>query len=137
MTVFSFASSLNKKDLLHDEGVIIYEGKFPHDANAKDEIERKDIILAKIISNQKILGTIESRNKNLEIHFCLDGKSKKIWEYKDYGAVSKITFDESKNLIRFYYTQGIIREKYYLIGFDVKSLKWKKVLIQKGQWYLW
>ncbi len=118
-----------------DNCLIVYEGCFPHDANMKDEIERKNSVIAVISSGNTRLGTVESRDKNLRlIYVSKEGKSKTLWNYVDYGCVDKITFDKSSHVVRLYYDQTLFREKYYVTEFYIDTFKKEKILIKKGEW---
>ena len=139
--IFSLIPSLcnagNDKQYI-DNGKVVFEGNFPIDQNKNDN-ERKDSVIAKILINEAVIGIIETRDNNLELAYCAQGKnSKTIWQYTDYFSVNKITFDTNKNIIRIYYNGTIlgVREKWYVNEFSVDTYELRRKLLRNGKWRL-
>ena len=124
---------------LIDDGVVLWQGLFPHDFNEQDQIERKDVVLVSIKNESEYIGSLESRNKNLKLVFVdPKGKETELWEYLEYGAVEKVTFSESEQILRIYYDRSImgIRDKNYAVVFHADSKKKKTFLLECGNWNL-
>jgi len=136
-TLPSYAGIFNKNDKPYmDNGEVIFKGNFPINQNEKDN-GRKDSVIANILINSEIVGTIETRNNNLKLVYCSDDKEcKTIWQYTDYYYVNKITFDANKNIIRIYYDGALFREKWYVNEFFINANRFKKRLLRKGKWKL-
>jgi hypothetical protein len=130
-----FAGIFNKKAPYKDNGKIVYEGNFPIDQNTKDD-ERKNVIIAHIKLNENIIGTIESRDNNLKLIYQTKKNKKTVWEYTDYYAVKKITFDDTNQFIRIYYDGALLREKWFVNEFNINTFELKKRLLRKGKWRL-
>jgi hypothetical protein len=122
-----------------DDGVVLWQGLFPHDFNERDQIERKNSILVSVEQDRTFFGNLETRNKNLNLVF-VDPKRKEtiLWKYVDYGAIEKITFSYKEKVLRIYYDRAIIgvRNKNYVIELDMNTMKKKTVLIKCGEWNL-
>jgi hypothetical protein len=119
-----------------DEGRTVWEGNFPHDANEEAPQNRSDIVLIPVVLHGTTIGTVESRKQNLRLVLKLsaDAKEITIWEYQDYGAVSKITIDEIKHSMIVYYDHTLIREKNYNTVVSLTDFKVRKYLINRGEW---
>lgn len=129
---------LERQVAVIDNGRPVWVGSFPHDANNKDPIKRSDCILTPVKLNGKTIGTIESRDHNLRLVLKRDANRKELtlWKYQDYGAVSKITVDETKRSLVVYYHYTLIRSKDYNTVVSLTDFSVHKYLINRGEWCL-
>lgn len=137
--VLYLSGYLEREFAVIDHGRIVWEGRFPHDANDKDEFNRSNTILTPVVINGEIIGTIESRDRNLRlvIKRNVDKKEFTVWKYQDYGIASKITLDEAKRSLIVYYDHTLMREKYYNTVVSLSDFQVKKYLVNRGPWRLW
>ncbi len=127
--IFEFPKSIT------DRGILVWEGCFPHDANTTSD--RNDHQLLTINSANATLGTIESREQNLELIFRTPaGDEHMLWRYADYGCVSKVTFDETTMIVRVYYDHTLFREKFYVSELSLHNMSTTQYLSHFGDWLL-
>ncbi len=127
---------LEREKTFVDHGQIVWTGHFPNDANEKDSQNRADTTIISVKVKGAVIGKIESRDKNLRLVFKPndDKKEVTIWKYADYGEVSKITVDESKNSLIVYFNHTLIRDKEYITQLSLIDFSAHKELVTRGKW---
>jgi hypothetical protein len=115
--------------------IVIFAGSFPHDANKADPDERLDVIIAEVKDfDGRVLGTVQSRDKNLKlVYVSEDGRSKIIWRYADYAHVFKMTFDAKKRTLRLYDEHTLLWTTHSVISFNIDSFKRKNKRVKFGK----
>ena len=122
-----------------DNGEVLFEGSFPNDANERDPLSRRDATVALVETHGEVIGTVESRNRNLELVFKTRTREDKfLYRVHDFEWVTKITFDSEESLLRMYYRTCPLglRNSYYVIEFNVRTFKVQTRLISRGDWIL-
>jgi len=129
---------LERQVTIVDHGKMVWEGSFPHGANAKDPQNRATEILTQVVLNGETIGTIESRDQNLRLVLKRNADQKEftLWKYQDYGAVSKITVDEAARSLILYYDNSLIRNKNYNTVVSLTDFNIRTYLVNRGRWYL-
>jgi hypothetical protein len=115
-------------------GDVIFKGSFPLDAIEADPQERLDIVIAEVKDAAgTLLGTVQSRNKNLALAFVAsDGREKIIWQYSDYSSVSKITLDQQERLLKLSHKHSLLWVTHSITTVNVDSLKVESKIIRFG-----
>lgn len=79
-------------------------------------------------------GSIEAGSNNLSLFYISPNNEKiNVWQYTDYSCVNKITIDTKNMTLKIYYNRSLVRDESFVNILDLKTLKLKEVLLERGQ----
>lgn len=136
--VLYLSGYLERQVTVIDHGRIIWEGSYPYGSVIKGPQNTSDSILTSVTLDGKTVGTIESRDNKLRLVLKLNssGKELTIWEYQDYGSVSRVTVDGVNSTLSIYYDRTFIRSKQYITVVSLTDSKIHGYLVDRGKWCL-
>lgn len=122
---------------ISNDEFVLFEGKFPYDFYSKDPYhpEDKPFEPIKIFKNGDLVGQIEATNNYLKLIVKFkDGKDYDLWEYVDFGHVSKITQSNDEKVIHLYYSRSFFRDEEFVTDFFIETKQKKRRLLKRGAW---